>query len=180
MIAVRERLQPHLLVELHAASIASKELGPAVASQSAIAHAIFAALVQGNPYLFHFDQQGTPEESSEQLPFAAIGSGQAIADPFLAFIRRVFWSDSLLLGGGDGTFAVLWTFLHPIQTNPGGVAEPIQIDVLTAKGARELTDAELVEHRQNIQAVEEVLKNYKKSFTSLEVTASPVPTPPSL
>ena len=61
-------------------------------------HSLVALPIGRNKVLtmFQFDFQGKAEAASKDLPFAAIGSGQPIADPFLAFLRRVFWRDSSL------------------------------------------------------------------------------------
>ncbi len=179
MVKVREKLAPHLLPELQIAAQAAQAVGQQAALQSAVAHTMLAVLVQGNPCLFQFDQQGAPEEATEQLPFISIGAGQAIADPFLAFIRRIFWQPSIP-NLGDGIFAVLWTLEHAIKTHPGGVADPIQMAILTPKGARELTNAELAEHQQSVQAAEDALRNYKTSLVSGPHTATePLPSPPT-
>jgi len=181
MRSVRQGLMPHIDEELRVAANAAPAIGQTLANQSAISHTLLAALVQRTPCLFHFDHQGAPEEVPDQLPFISIGSGQQIADPFLAFIRRIFWGTNSLPNLGDGTFAVLWTLLHAIQTNAGGVAEPVQIATLTRLGTKELSAAELVEHRENIQSAEDALKNYRNSLTSQEpLPASSLPSPPSL
>lgn len=43
------------------------------------------------PSVIHFDWKCTPERLSNSLPTVALGSGQQIADPFLSYIRHVFW-----------------------------------------------------------------------------------------
>ena len=99
--------------------------------------------------------------ATPDLPFSAIGSGQFIADPFLAFLRRMFWNDrppSL----GDGIFATAWTLQHAIESAPSGIAEPIQIMVIDKSGqARELAHAQLKEHTESRTHAEDSLRNYK-------------------
>src|SRR2546422_510006 len=97
----------------------------------------------------------------------AVGSARAIADPFLAFMRHVLWP----LGCPtiqDGTFSAVWTLVHAIDTNAGGVAEPIQVAVLERQGndwqARELVDAELRDHRQAVLDAEGALKQWRATF----------------
>lgn len=51
--------------------------------------AVLALPLMREPCLFQFDQQGAPEEAEDDLPFVSIASGQAIAEPFFTFIRRV-------------------------------------------------------------------------------------------
>ena len=122
--------------------------------------------VSGKPELIQCMFNGQTELATKELPYVAVGSGQAIADPFLGFLRRIFWPDTLL-SVADGIFAVTWTLLHAIAVNAGGVAEPVQLTVLEkAKGnelsAKELSEVDIEEHRQNIQAAEEHLKRFKE------------------
>lgn len=181
MVKVREKLAPHLMQELNVCAQAQAAIGPNVAQSSAIALTVLAVPIQGNPCLFQFDQQGAPEAASNDLPFVAIGSGQAIADPFLAFIRRIFWPPGTVPNLGDGIFAVAWTLQHAIKTHPGGVADPVQIATLVNGKAKELSREDLQEHYENIGVAENALKNYKTSLTgnnSSNVNSSPMPTPP--
>lgn len=75
--------------------------------------------ITGRPELIQFDYMGMPETASEDLPSVAIGSGQQLADPFLAFLRRVFWKEKAP-HWTDGVFATVWTLLQAIQITPGG------------------------------------------------------------
>lgn len=179
MTTVREKLHPHLIQELQISAQAAPAVGQQIAFSSAIALTLLAVPVQGVPCLFQFDQQGAPEAASDDLPFMSIGSGQAIADPFLAFLRRIFWPPGIVPNLGDGIFATLWTLQHAIETNPGGVAKPIQIAVLKNNKAKFLEETEYAEHYQNIEAAEGALKNYRTSFVGNDATTTPPPSPPS-
>src|SRR5262249_21010941 len=114
---------------LEIARMTAQSLG-ASALQSAMMHSMIALLVGNEPCLFHFDQQGSAELATEDLPFVSIGSGQIIADPFLAFIRRLFWKDEPP-SIEQGVFAAVWAIQHAIETNAGGVGPPIQIVTYT-------------------------------------------------
>lgn len=131
--------------------------------------------------LFQFDQQGAPEEATEDLPFISIGSAQATADPFLAFIRKVFWPASLPTLE-MGIFSTLWTLQHAIETNPGGVADPTQIMVLEKDSkdfeAREMEDAELEEHFEAISAAESTLRDFRTLSAGSSATPSTFPPAP--
>jgi hypothetical protein len=115
--------------------------------------------------------------ATPDLPFVSIGSGQAIADPFLALLRRLLWPNrepSL----GEATFAIVWTLHHAILTNPGGVADPMQVVWLERDSkARQLTDDDLLEHRQRVQELEVALTRHVESGGSSEADAEPVPEP---
>jgi len=106
-----------------------------------------------------------PELKTKDLCYVAMGSGQSIADPFIGFIRRVFWKNSVPRING-GIFAVLWALNHTIALNPGGINGPARIAVLenTKDGfrARLLNEAELSEHNCNAIAVETHLEQYKQ------------------
>ena len=130
----------------------------------------------GRPELIQCAYDGQAEAATEDLPYVAIGSGQPIADPHLALLRRVFWPDKLP-NVADGIFAVMWTLLHSIQVNPGGVTEPIQLVVLERSQeqgltARELPMAAVAEHRQHVKAAEEHLRSFRDSQDD-----NPVPLP---
>ncbi|HUK16219.1 MAG TPA: hypothetical protein VLW65_07375, partial [Bryobacteraceae bacterium] len=105
--------------------------------------------------------------ATESLPFVAVGSGQSIADPFLAFLRRIFWP-AQLPALADGILATYWTLQHAILSTPGGVADPMQIMVLEKVNndwrARELGVAELTEHQRAVSAAEGALRNFRASF----------------
>lgn len=132
----------------------------------------------GRPELVQCNHVGQAEAATDDLPYVAIGSGELIADPFLAFLRRVFWPDRLP-DLGDGILAVTWTLLHVIDLNPGGVSEPIQLAVLAKSRRRELQPRELPpndieEHRQQVKDAERHLGEFM-STGQVEP-----PTPPNL
>jgi 20S proteasome alpha/beta subunit len=175
MTAMREAIyNGHIGMELQVAGNAKAALG-AAAQASASSFTVVAAPSSGQACLFHFDRQGAPEQATSDLPFIAIGSGNIIADPFLAFLRRIFWQDEEPTVQ-DGIFAAVWTVDQAIKTNSGGVADPVQVCVLeNGKGgwlARELADEELQEHRQAISEAEDRLRNYREVMT--------IDTPPSV
>ena len=179
MTLLRKKLWEHIKTEIEVAALA-RNIPGTPAAISAISQTVVAIPCSKKPCLFQFDPQGAPEEATEDLPFVAIGSGQAIADPFLAFLRRIFWNDRLP-SQSEGVFAGLWTLQHAIQTSPGGVSEPIQIVVLkrgkkTELEARELTESELEEHSVAIAHIEE---NLGQRFTqSKDAELKQPPTPP--
>ena len=178
MSLLRKRLWEHIGVELQVAGVAQQALGRS-ALDSAIAHTVVALPCKGKVCLFQFDPQGAPEEATEDLPFIAVGSGQAIADPFLAFLRHIFWSNRLP-SLSEGVFATLWTLQHAIQTSPGGVSEPIQI-VVVKRGkkseieARELGSEELEDHSVAIAHLEDNLRRRFAQPVGAKATQPPDP-----
>ena len=149
------------------------------ATQTVTCETIIAAPVMGKAHVFHFDFHGQGEACSEQLPFISYGSGQYLADPFLAYLRRIFWPDRLP-SLGEGTFAAAWTIHHVCRTNPGGVGGSPQIATIETgdKGklqARIHEEQDIAEHMQNVEAAEEHLREIP---LSQEPTGAPVPPKP--
>ena len=166
MTIIRDNLWPHVEKHFRAAAVAAPVLGPAVATQNTISQSMIALPISRCPCLFQFDQQCGPEQATANLPFIAIGAGQSLADPFLAFLRRIFWPDRLptLV---EGIFAALWSLDQAIKINPGGVAEPIQIMTLQPQGdhwrVTELGEDDFQEHREAIRTAEERLRTFRES-----------------
>lgn len=124
-----------------------------------------------------------PELKTDSLWFCSMGSAQPITDPFLAFLRDIFWPTSQP-SVTEGTFAVTWTLDHAIQFNPGGVNGPPQIGILERGknghlGARLLSDNELFEHRQNIEEAKKAMREFKnRQAPSDQQQAPSIPKPP--
>lgn len=98
-----------------------------------------------------------PELKTEKLWYCSMGSGQAIVDPFLGLMRKVFWQDgppSLQ----DGGFAVTWALTHAIEVNPGGVNDPIKIAILKDGKAKNLSEEEIQSHQANVDGAEQHLR----------------------
>jgi 20S proteasome alpha/beta subunit len=175
MKIMREALwEKHLGPELHIGESAKGAIGP-LAVQGVLTSTLVALPLHDgsapSPSLIQFDYQGAPEEATDSLPFVSIGSGQQIADPFLAFLRRIFWQKGSPTVQ-DGIFTVLWTLEHAIQTNPGGVAEPKQLVILenvekAPKATpnwrpRQVPSEEFEEHIEAIRAHEESLRDFHR------------------
>lgn len=96
--------------------------------------ALMACCVKGVPYLVEYDSVNfQPEIKKDKLFFVTMGSGQVLADPFLAFVARVLWKGAMP-SVEEGKFGVYWTLRHTINLAPGGVGEPICIAVLRSRG----------------------------------------------
>lgn len=113
--------------------------------------------------------------SKDKLPG---GPGGPTADPFLAFIRRVFWRDQQPTLD-DGLFAVLWSLQYSIKAQPGGIAEPIQIGILQKENgmwkARLPPNDYWGQHDQVIKLLEDEIlpSSIKKAFS--ETSQEPIP-----
>jgi hypothetical protein len=121
-VAITKKTRPHVEREFNAAAGFAKVLG-----QNELSSALCTVLLALPLYsvskdfsLIEFTHQCSSEEVTSLIPFSAIGSGKNIADPFLAFIKKIFWKDRIPTLA-EGRFAVIWTLIHTIETNPGGV-----------------------------------------------------------
>ena len=84
-----------------------------------------------------------------------MGSGQPLADPFLAFLSRVLWKNEAP-NVRLGRFGVYWALKHTISLAPGTVGLPIKIAVLSKhdSGWQATFSAENEEAEQFIDGVE--------------------------
>jgi 20S proteasome alpha/beta subunit len=164
------------------AGVTAKTIGEARAHLEVAHDTLIALPVQDEPCLLGFSQQCEGTEYSTNMPIVSIGSGQPVADPFLAFIRRIFWPHTPPTLS-EGILAVVWALRHTIESQPGGVGDPIQVATLSKdrRGqwkAQELADADMGEPRQNINALEDEMRKAAREFFSEEPTA-PIPEKPS-
>jgi hypothetical protein len=125
-------------------------------------------------YLCEFNTNNfQPEFKTQSIWYVSMGSGQLIADPFLGFIRRIFWGDKLP-SCIEGIFYVAWALHHTIELNPGGINAPMQIAILdipvgeNTYKARLINDNELSEHIDNIRGAESHLARYKEMLQGKE------------
>lgn len=139
--------------------------------------------VNKRPCLFSFDYSGSPEAATADLPFVTMGSGQPIADPFLAFLKRLLWKDCQPTVS-EGRLAAVWTIQHVTQTNPGGVGQGFQLVTLVGgKGKNmpkidEATEEDIEEHRQKVASVEDALTNEATGEAIVVEDVPPTPKPP--
>ncbi|MGA9391127.1 MAG: hypothetical protein WBV69_11835 [Candidatus Sulfotelmatobacter sp.] len=143
--------------------------------------ALVGFVLGDKPYLCEFAVSDfQPEFKTETIWYGSMGSGQPITDPFLALMREVFW-DKGPPTVQDATFAATWTLDHAIQVNPGGINGPARIAVLEKTSgkyrAKMLDEAELEEHRQNIQQAKERLRAFPASQSADAPGTPDIPRP---
>ena len=112
--------------------------------------ALYAVYLDSGPCLMEFDvQQFQPELKNSDLWYVSMGSGQTIADPFLGFIRKVFWKNEQPTLS-EGVIFVSWALQLTIDINPGGVGGNLQIATLSEQNgqwiAQDKTTEELKEY----------------------------------
>ena len=173
---LRNGFLPDASVRFQVAALARSVVGN-LAAESIASQTLVALAVQGRPELIQFDYLCQSEWTTDELPFVSIGSGQPIADPFLAWIRFVFW-ERRLPTLAEGRFAVYWTLSHAIRTAPGGIGPPIQMAALESTQdnviARELSADEVKDHEIAITEYEAAIR---KLFGQQRGIAQP-PSPP--
>lgn len=160
-----------------AATVASL-IGPQAAGQSALCQSLVALPLKKKACLFQFDNSGAPEQATDDLPFISLGLGQPIADPFLAFLKRILWKDSKPTVA-EGRFAAAWTVQHVIETIPGGVGPPIQLATLIANKEPIIEFIDPAEHLQQIDIAESALRDQIRSFGTPPTAATPTPPTPN-
>lgn len=107
-----------------------------------------------------------PEFKTEKMWYVSLGCAQDITDPFLGFIRDIYWSDGQPTVN-EAIFAVIWTLQHAIDVNTGGVKGPIRIATLQKNKYKTevkiLDETEMHEHQQFISHSKEQLRQMRKS-----------------
>jgi len=166
MLAITKVIRPHILDEMQMAQAAGQIIGQ-VARVNALSTTLVALPLGADVQLFQFDQQGSPEYARPDVPFFSIGSGQLTADPFLAFIRELFWRQGQPTVE-EGIFAAHWTVRHAIETSPRGVADPIQLAVLdkATRTARELAEDELAYNERVVAEMKNTMREAAQKFLS--------------
>lgn len=118
-----------------------------------------------------------PELKTKDLCFVSMGSGQIIADPFLALLRKVFWPGRLPKVN-EAVFATTWVLTHAIEVNTGGINGPAHIAVLSKPGkepvAEMLSNDQLQEHLGNIKGVEQHLQAYLAKIGGAHADQAPM------
>ena len=148
-------------------------------ASSSLCKSIVALPVKNRAHLFNFDCSGAPERSSTDLPFISLGSGQPIADPFLAFLARIAWGGSQP-DVAQGRLAAIWTISHVCVTNPGGVGGSIRLSTLLNRANSqpeviESSDAEIQEHLQKVAVAESAIASGLKGEIRADVQPIQIP-----
>ena len=137
-----------------------------------------ATVLVGQLHLYQLDDAGI-EEVDDQIPGVSKGSGAGTADPFLAMIRRVAW------GGNppkieQAQYAAYWTLRHVIDTNTGGVADPIQIWSMILDNGKPVIHKHPEDDLQRFdQVIQEVEAAIKQQFSEPNIAEEDVPEPPA-
>ncbi len=135
---------------------------------------LVAMIISNKPVLFEFgvtDFQG--EQKHGRLFSVSIGSGQILADPFLAFVSRVLWHDkepSVEMA----KIGVYWVLSHTIQYAPGGVGHPIKLGVLRHDGKNWLNEI-LDDTQEQEQFIKDIESRIDPSSIVENAPTTPIP-----
>jgi hypothetical protein len=140
--------------------------------------ALIAAAARDGPFLAEFGTTDfQPELKTGKIFFVSMGSGQMLADPFLAFVCRVLWREEMP-DVNSGKFGVYWVLAHTIKLAPGRVGHPICLATLRQKdGAWVAEEQDTQEAAQYIDELEKYIGNFAPQATIEEAQAEPVPVP---
>lgn len=121
---------------------------------------------ENTPTLLVYDEYANSIEVTVDSPFFSIGSGSFQADPFLAFVKRIFWDDAAPKTIAAGLFCVLWTLDHVSRVNAGlGVGGRPNVAVLRRGdhtwNAERLSDEFLFEQMEAIPEAEDKLRSFR-------------------
>ena len=130
---------------------------------------LIALPVEQAPTLLAYDHCAQSMEVTLESPFISIGSGSFQADPFLAFLKRIFWSESAPEKTSDGVFCTLWTLDHVSRVNGGlGVGGRPHVFVVGKQDhtwqAVKLSEHYLEEQLVAIGVAEEYVGNLRNYF----------------
>jgi hypothetical protein len=180
IVKLQDHLRPLINKALDTAGIAARLIGHAAAQSDAICASLLAAPFKDGLKLVEVTPQIAVERLTDESPFISMGSGKGSADPFLGFLRKVYWPTGLP-SVREGTLAAYWTIHHAIDMKVTGVGFDVDVFVVEPSGskgyvARQLDNAELAEHNEFIQACEDALRSVRDQIAA--PGAQPAPTPP--
>lgn len=167
-IAIGEMVRPYF-------DLAQVQKGITGDAAGTLCKSMIALPVKKEPCLFTFDFNGAPERVTKELPFVAMGSGQVIADPFLAFLKRTFWASGQPTVA-DGRLVAVWAIEHVCQTNPGGVGGTVQLATLVNEQASISDSDEIEAHRERVADAERAMV---RAVREEAAPKAEVPAPPA-
>jgi len=182
IVKLQEALRPLVNNALTTGGLAARVIGNAAVGDS-ICGGLLAAGFKDGLKLVEITPQVAVEYMTDDMPFISMGSGKLSADPFLGFLRKVYWPTKLPTIQ-EGALAAYWTIQHAIDMKVVGVGFSVDVFVIAPSDktfiARKLDDAEVAEHVEFIRASEEALRGVRESMTAPPAIEAPVAAPPTL
>lgn len=173
----RDILDPALVT----AHLAARVYGPEVAMDDATCACLLATRFKDGLKLVEISNQASVEYLTPELPFITLGSGKGTADPFLGFLRKVFWpsrSPSVV----EAALAAYWTVKHAIDMKVRDVGFDVDVFTLEPKGSAyegaQLDEAHLKEHEDFRIAAEQRLASLRGELESVSAPGATAPSEP--
>jgi 20S proteasome alpha/beta subunit len=194
IVKLQEAFRPIIDAGFKTASHAAGVIGHNVAASDCMCGGLLAAGFKDGLKLIEITPQLAVEYMTNDLPFISMGSGKPSADPFLGFLRKVYWPIKLPTIQ-EGALAAYWTIQHAIDMKIFGVGFGIDVFIVevvskhsgkpgkppdTIFKARKLDDAELAEHEGFMKAAEEALRGVREAMIAPPAPQAPAETPPTL
>jgi hypothetical protein len=139
--------------------------------------ALIAANLKDGPLLVEYATNDfQPEIKTEKLFFVSMGSGQMLADPFLAFVSKVLWK-SKMPTVDEAKLGVYWVLDHTIKLAPGKVGPPLRLATLRETGGKWTADEQ--DTQEFAQYVEE-LEDHIGTFIRAPIEGAKANPPPAV
>lgn len=184
-VDMKSKIEEKLAAVLHrkiAAAASGEKLDRHAALNAVTASLIAVGAGQDRVHLMQMDMVGNCEVATDELPIVSLGSGQAYADPFLGFIKRVIWAGRAPTVA-DGTLAAVWTIQHVVKTNGPGVGvggTPVVGVLRVTKSGVVMEWPNIDEHLQNIDVLEAAIRDAAMNEGKATAPQAAEPAAPSL
>lgn len=132
-------VREHMLNEL-------KNLGHAPRSSDSILLVFAGPGTSPNQILKFSSSNSKPEYFDYRKPFVAVGSGRRTAEPFLEFLRDVFWKEEPPTVA-EGLVYVGWALMHTVSTQGSASGLPINLGSITGAEAPDIVQGEEADER---------------------------------
>jgi hypothetical protein len=107
-----------------------------------------------------------------------MGSGQVLADPFLAFVSKVLWKNRMPTVD-EARFGVYWVLDHTIKLAPGKVGPPIRLATLRKhENVWAAAEQDTQEFAQYVEEIEQHIGKFIRAPVE-EAPANPPPVAPA-
>jgi hypothetical protein len=135
--------------------------------------ALLAMVVEDVPYLVEFGSTDfQPELKQDNLFYVSMGSGQMLADPFLAFVKRVLWKDKMP-DVERAKIGIYWALNYTCGQAVGMVGGDLKLGVLRKQGVD--WTASIQDTQEQAQYVAALEEQFDLDKLFLEAKASEPP-----
>lgn len=161
---IRELLKGKLITVVErafaTAMAAAPVIGQSAASMEAVCGAIFAAEFKDGLGVVEITPQANFDKLTDSNPFVCLGSGRQNADPFIAFLRSIYWPDRLPTVD-EAITSTYWTIHFVSELGTSGVGLGVNVIVLEKEEdsfvTREVNDEKFLETNEFIEAARTTL-----------------------